>query len=120
METRLKLIIGEHDGIQGDFGKITWKKTKDGIYTDYEQAFRELANRSSLDLADEILKKYQHPKSGARRFLFQPKEGWQDGQRGEKARSREITGTARALPDAGNRQLGSGGRTGNRDQSRRH
>src|SRR5438445_9269479 len=79
LENRIKLAIGEHDGLEGDFGKITWKRTRDGKTTDFAAAFEWLANKTGTphELRDEIINQFSSPKLGSRRFLFQLKKGWQ-------------------------------------------
>jgi len=126
-ENRLKMIIGEHDGIQGDFGRITWKKTKDREDVDWKIAFLAISEeykkycpiineRKPSDVCDAVIKACTTLRQGSRRFLFQPNEEWEHhGQRGEETRSGEIAGTRRALP-GGDRQLGSGGTSGSDDK----
>lgn len=60
-ENEIKAAIGDHAGIVGDFGKITWKATKERAVTDYK------ALCSSLDPA--VVKAFTQTKPGVRRFL---------------------------------------------------
>jgi putative phage-type endonuclease len=46
-ENHLREIIGEHEGLQGSFGRFTWKKTKDSKTTDFEKASRVRVKASS-------------------------------------------------------------------------
>lgn len=44
IENRVKLMIGSAAGILGAFGRITWKKSKDTVTTDFEQLAITYAN----------------------------------------------------------------------------
>jgi putative phage-type endonuclease len=118
-KNRLKLLIGEHDGIQGEFGKITWKKTKDSESVDWELTHKDFlrtlaAKHPELWLGElhEVHRTIQRihtmPRQGTRRFLFQPAKGWNDGSRNAKqigqagTSAADISGTAGAL-QAGDR-----------------
>lgn len=74
LENQLKAIIGDHDGIRGDFGKITWKKTKDGLTTDWEAVAGDIAIAKGMH--PEMFRQYVEgrtiPRIGSRRFLFTP------------------------------------------------
>lgn len=61
IQNDIKAAIGDHAGIVGDFGKITWKATKERAVTDYK------ALCSSLDPA--VVKAFTQTKPGVRRFL---------------------------------------------------
>jgi putative phage-type endonuclease len=88
-ENQLRAIIGEHDGIEGDFGRVTWKKTRDSKETDFEAAFAEARDRvlksaeaekrpellvELNDLFDSVLAEFTRTKAGYRRFHFSLKE----------------------------------------------
>lgn len=60
-ENLIKAAIGEHAGVFGHFGKITWKATKERAVTDYK------ALAASLDPA--VVKAFTQTKPGVRRFL---------------------------------------------------
>jgi putative phage-type endonuclease len=85
LENQVKALIGEHDGLQGIFGKVTWKKTKDSSETDFEAAFEhardcvlksaESEGRPELlkeldDLFTSIRAQFTRTKPGVRRFLL--------------------------------------------------
>src|SRR6266704_808855 len=67
LENRIKLAIGEHDGLEGDFGKITWKRTRDGKTTDFTAAFEWLANKTGTphEMRDQILNQFTNTKPGS-------------------------------------------------------
>lgn len=65
-ENKIKEIIGDHEGIKGEWGIITWKKTKDGEAVDYKGLV------SSLALSPEVIAKFTNVKPGYRRFLLKP------------------------------------------------
>lgn len=81
LENQLKLLIGEHEGIHGDFGKITWRKSKDSKTTDYSVAFEWLARKTGTppDVRAQILNQFTQIKPGTRRFLVSEKKGWLHG-----------------------------------------
>jgi len=62
-ENILKLKIGEHAGLIGRFGKITWKATKPRDVTDWEGL------ALSFKPTDEQIKQFTTLKPGYRRFL---------------------------------------------------
>lgn len=83
LENRLKLVIGEHEGIEGSFGRITWKKSKDTSVTDWDAVYSHIVMKFP-DLASQIADIVIEDttlKPGSRRFLFKVKEGWTYGQR---------------------------------------
>ena len=90
LENRIKAVIGDREGIRGTFGRVTWKRTKDGIETDFEAAYqeatreiwrvfedaphklREKLTRVAREVFEEALQKNTHPKLGYRRLLYTP------------------------------------------------
>lgn len=113
MENRLKFIIGDHEGIAGEFGKITWKKAKDIATVDWEGAFTDLAVHHATDLGIicDIEKRNLKPRPGARRFLVSLRKDWTYGDAREQAAIGEgHTDPARAL--SGDSGLGSGSASG--------
>lgn len=84
IENRLKFAIGEHEGVTGPFGKITWKKTKDREEVDWELTFKDFCRAvferekdREFDTSKELLKLgetiqgiHTMPRQGVRRFLF--------------------------------------------------
>ena len=59
----LKAIIGAADGIEGPWGKVTWKQSKDTTKTDW----KGIAGK--LDVPPELLKAHTKTKPGSRMFL---------------------------------------------------
>lgn len=63
VETRLKLAIGERDGIFSDnYGKVTWKRCKDSHRVDYRAVVDELKPSA------ETLERFAKTVPGVRRF----------------------------------------------------
>ncbi len=63
VETRLKLAIGERDGIFSDnYGKVTWKRCKDSRRVDYRAVVDELKPSA------ETLERFAKTVPGVRRF----------------------------------------------------
>ncbi len=73
----LKAAIGEREGIRGDFGRITWKRTKDSVATDFEAAFSYVAELAKLSEEQKVaaIQKFTTPRNGVRRFLLTPAKG---------------------------------------------
>lgn len=89
LENRVKLLIGDSAGIEGSFGKITWRKTKDGESIDWEQVAvnqgnvleelfllahpegdEEVARYARAQAATDVaVSLATYPKPGVRRFL---------------------------------------------------
>lgn len=115
LETRIKLAIGEHDGLFGEFGKITWKRSKDGEKVDWEEVYKRLAVRHVLDKqftqnAVHIINECTTPRPGSRRFLFQPKKEWiENGKFRESPAVSKIGTTEPAALPAGDREHRAGG-----------
>ena len=63
-ENKLKLAIGEADGMIGAGFKATWKSTKDGITVDYEGLCKKLG------ATEDNIKDFSKPKPGYRRFVL--------------------------------------------------
>lgn len=51
-EQRLKAFIGKHDGVEGHWGKITWRQAKDSTRVDWK-AVAERAGASQRDIEPE-------------------------------------------------------------------
>lgn len=64
LELRLKNIIGDASGINGNGWKCSWKKTKDGQSVDWKKAC------SLAAVSEEIISQCTSEKKGTRRFLF--------------------------------------------------
>jgi hypothetical protein len=63
LEVALKTAIGEHVGIRGRFGEITWKATKDALITDWRALVESLA------LPSDTIHRFTTLRPGARRML---------------------------------------------------
>ncbi len=83
LENTIEDRIQDATGLQGPWGKITWKKTKDSQKTEWEAVARALWNEYALRLHnkhadlllteerqvwDEIVQQYTRQEPGARRF----------------------------------------------------
>ena len=101
-ETRLKLAIGDHEGFVGEFGKLTWRRTKDGQHIDWQSAFNYLTNKITLpgEQRESILGMFTHTTPGTRRFLFTPRKDWlaTHGQFNEGTEARKLPANAPEIP----------------------
>jgi putative phage-type endonuclease len=81
LENRVKMLVGAHEGIEGEFGKITWKLSKDAEHIDWQGAFEELASFLArlhhVESPNELLKRYTKTKPGTRRFVPKFRKDWQ-------------------------------------------
>jgi len=59
LQNRIKALIGDHEGIRGEWGKITWKKTRD--ITDFDK-------KTFIKENPELAQKYSVTKPGHRVF----------------------------------------------------
>ena len=90
LKNELRFRIGDREGIQGTLAdgkiwKITWKKNRDGVSTDYEAAFRELAKLTDPKLAEKLLEDNTQPVTGARVLRTSwPKEAKTPKEKGRK------------------------------------
>lgn len=109
-ENQLKEIIGERAGISTDVGRVTWKKTKDGIGINWESAFRAMAAKYGTlpEMQSEILKPHTYSRLGSRRFLFTPRKDFYGVKFAGTAELPSGTKRAAALPP-GNSEHGTGG-----------
>jgi predicted phage-related endonuclease len=72
LENRIKLAIGDREGLVWPTGKFTWRKTKDKIVTDWKSMAKGLAQQY---LADDEARAtltgiYTRPEEGQRRIYF--------------------------------------------------
>ncbi|MGQ0568352.1 MAG: YqaJ viral recombinase family nuclease [Armatimonadota bacterium] len=82
-ENRICALIGEDDGVEGPWGRITWKRTKDSQRVDWEAVAKALWNEVALrsghpnpllsltltkDTFGEIVQRHSTPVHGTRRF----------------------------------------------------
>jgi putative phage-type endonuclease len=69
LENRLKSVIGDHTGLQGDGWKITWKANKDSQVTDWQSLALSLAP------SPELIAQFTTTKPGPRMFRPYWKKG---------------------------------------------
>jgi hypothetical protein len=123
LENQLKMKIGAHEGIKGEFGKVTWKKTKDSPQADWEAVCHDLFMRDKLDVKAyaETLKTFTTVKIGTRRFLFSPKKGWRYGNTEQIGTAGPAQlGPATSDPPTGDGEHGPGGASQGADRSALH
>jgi putative phage-type endonuclease len=77
LENQLKEIIGEHSGVTSEYGRVTWKLTKDSKEVDWHAAFDLMARkyRTLPEMQEELLKSCTEVKPGVRRFLYTAPKG---------------------------------------------
>jgi len=70
-ENKLKAIIGEAAGLEGPWGRITWKKSKDREVIDWEAVARAIAEDLAIEQKgfEKYMKSHTDVKEGSRRFL---------------------------------------------------
>lgn len=75
-ENRLKAFVGDCGGMQGGWGRITWRKAKDSSKIDWKEAFYDLTRVYETNPAeiDTIIAGYTTIKPGSRRWLPKFKE----------------------------------------------
>lgn len=115
-ENEIKAVIGEHEGIVGDFGKVTWKKSRDGTHTDWESVALDLAARLGWKTAGgpflDAIALHSVDRPGSRRFLFTPKKGWKFDGIGIEAGNSAEAGSIE--PGDGQHRLGSASESADR------
>lgn len=67
LEARMKLAIGEAQGIQGEGWRATWKRAKDSSVTDWESVVKHLPQDDHIK---NLVRGATRSKAGTRRFLF--------------------------------------------------
>ena len=72
VKNQLKQIIGDADGLSGDFGKITWRKSKDSVVVDWEGAFVAASSWMDAKQEKECIDRFSTHRIGSRRFVFNP------------------------------------------------
>lgn len=68
---RLKALIGEDGGISGPLGRVTWKKAKDALGTDWQAVAEHLRKALNMDPEEltQLTRKYEVvTRKGSRRF----------------------------------------------------
>lgn len=75
VENKIKDAIGNAEGIEGAFGKITWKRSKDSPGTDWQAVATELSTLVDPETALEIANRHATVRPGYRRFNFKPTTG---------------------------------------------
>lgn len=73
LENRLKDEIGESDGIMGSFGRLTWKKIKDGEVTDWKAIAETLMGDMPKEQLAQLIAEHTTTKPGYRRFVLTTK-----------------------------------------------
>lgn len=69
-ENKLKDLIKDYEGIDSQFAKISWKKSKDSVSIDWEKMCNDLLSKEIIDKNKD---KYNIIKEGVRRFLITQK-----------------------------------------------
>jgi len=71
IRSQLILMIRDADGISGDWGKVTYKSTKETEKTDWDLVALELSMKlGNKEFYDETVKRFTKKQPGSRRFLF--------------------------------------------------
>ena len=68
LENRLKLSIGDAAGIEGEFGRITWKASKNATKTEWELIARGFGNKYPEEF-EALVSLHSREVPGSRRFL---------------------------------------------------
>jgi len=117
-QNKLKEMIGVHEGIKGDFGRVTWRKSKDSEHTDWESLAKNLFARMNFDPSRRasIIQQFTTTRPGSRRFLLSIRKGWTINGPGTEGNT--IAGPdSRALPSTGNSGIGPGSPSEGDDRS---
>lgn len=69
-ENRLKLEIGEAEGLTGEGWRVSWKRSRGRRVTDHEAIASELLDRLSIEERVEVTARHTRDGAGSRRFLF--------------------------------------------------
>jgi predicted phage-related endonuclease len=113
LENKLKAVIQDREGVTSRFGKITWRKTKDSIHTDWENAFDYAMSIMDKDRAElqRIMGMFTTTRPGVRRFLFTAPKGEIQDERSinETARKLLTSSTGGAITAPGNGECGASG-----------
>ena len=77
IENKLKAAIGDAEGIQGICGKVTWRLSRDGTKTDWQEVARMIYDASAAHITwdktfEDYAKEFTTVKPGSRRFLPTP------------------------------------------------
>lgn len=72
MESEIKLLIKDHEGLEWPSGKVTWKLTKDKRMTDWKELATYLLNTrlKTEEEREKLRGEYTSFEPGQRRFLF--------------------------------------------------
>lgn len=68
-QVRLKAAIGDRDGLFCDYGKVTWKKSRDTTRTDWKAVIEQIG------APQEIIERNTKTQPGSRRFLLTAAKG---------------------------------------------
>ena len=66
-KARLCAAIGEADGLEGSWGRATWRQAKPSIKTDWQALACELADKLGVDI--KTMTQFDRTVAGSRRFL---------------------------------------------------
>jgi predicted phage-related endonuclease len=64
LANRIKMAIGEADGLQSTLGKVTWKLSKDAEVVDWQGVAK------ALNADQSLIKRFTEIRPGTRRFLL--------------------------------------------------
>lgn len=70
LENQIKLVIGDHEGLIWPEGRLTWKKTKDRLATNWEALANSLLNGYSDDEKKGLIQAHTETRPGVRRIWF--------------------------------------------------
>lgn len=82
LENQVKALIADNAGIQSAQGNVTWRKAKDGPYTDWRAAFRLAAKTLPKEHADYLVASTTETRPGSRRFIV-PRSWFKEAQNGK-------------------------------------
>ena len=70
LENDLKQRVGDDAGIKWEYGKFTWKMTKDREPTDWKLLSHSLMNGRTQEEKDKLIEAFTDAKAGSRRMYF--------------------------------------------------
>lgn len=66
LENAMRALIGDADGIEGDWGRVTWKRTRDPVKTDFKLLAESLAKALPDETVEPLRSLYTHTVEGPR------------------------------------------------------
>jgi len=69
IKNKIRLLLGESEGVAGHWGKAYNRRSKDGVKIDYKGLIEK------LDVPDILLEQFTEKKEGSRALKFYPKKG---------------------------------------------